>query len=111
MSLKVSNKYKFSDTESIVSKIKSSLVSFFDNYRLGDNVEQSDVVGWLYTDSSVSDAIQYVKLPLDAFYIPENINDEIPESIDGSLQQEFLDIEAIQYPVLNMPKLKINILS
>ncbi|MGL5716703.1 MAG: hypothetical protein ACRCX2_27055, partial [Paraclostridium sp.] len=109
-SVKMTNKYKLADIEYIKSKIKSSVVDFFDNYKMGDNVEQSDLVGWLYADKNVNDAIQYISLPFDVFYIPQNIDEDIPDDGTQVVPDGVLDIDAIQYPILNSQKFKINII-
>lgn len=109
-SVKISNKYKLADADYIRAKIKSSVIAFFDNYMMGDRVDQSDLVGWLYTDKSISDAIDYIALPFDVFYIPNNINEEIPTDGTQLAEDGVLPIDAIQYPVLNAQKFKINII-
>lgn len=113
--VKVVDTYKDVDTVSIQSRIKSSIISYFNSYKLGDSVEQSDVVGWLYTDPSVSEMIQYVALPFDAFYIPKDINESIPFN-DAEREDEIkpedgvLPIKKIEYPVLNANKFSVTVI-
>lgn len=108
--VKTTDKYRNADRELIQNKIKSSIMSYFNKYKLGDQVEESDLVGWMYTDNSINDIINYVALPFDAFYIPENIND--PIATDGTQQPEdgILPIRAIDYPILNINKFKVEII-
>lgn len=108
--VKVSNKYANIDRSIIQNKLKSSIMNYFNRYKLGDQVEESDLVGWLYTDTSVNDIINYVALPFDVFYIPQNASEDIPT--DGTQKPEdgILAIEGIEYPVLNISKFKIDIL-
>lgn len=97
-----------SDMKFIENKVKASVISFFSNYKLGDQIEASDIVGWLYTDQSVQEVIQYVALPFDAFYIPKDIN--IEEPIEGTEKvpaDGVLPIQRIEYPLLNSSKFKI----
>lgn len=113
--IKVVDTYKDVDTIAIESRVKSSIIGYFNAYRLGDSVEQSDVVGWLYTDPSVSDMIQYVALPFDAFYIPKDVNENIPFD-DPDRQDEIkpedgvLPIRKIEYPVLNANKFSVTVI-
>lgn len=113
--VKVVDTYKDVDTIAIESRIKSSIIGYFNTYRLGNSVEQSDVVGWLYTDPSVSEMIQYVALPFDAFYIPKDVNENIPFD-DPDRQDEIkpadgvLPIKKIEYPVLNANKFSVTVI-
>ena len=113
--VKVVDTYKDVDIVSIESRIKSSIISYFNMYKLGNSVEQSDVVGWLYTDPSVNEMIQYVALPFDAFYIPNDINESIPFD-DPERESEIkpedgvLPIKKIEYPVLNASKFSVTII-
>lgn len=96
------------DMKFIENKVKASIISFFGNYKLGDQIQASDIVGWLYTDQSVQEVLQYVALPFDAFYIPKDVN--IEEPIDGTEivpQDGVLPIQRIEYPLLNSSKFKI----
>lgn len=113
--VKVVDTYKDVDTLAIESRIKSSIISYFNSYRLGDSVEQSDIVGWLYTDPSVSEMIQYVALPFDAFYIPEDVTENIPFD-DPEREDEIkpedgvLPIKKIEYPILNANKFSVTVI-
>lgn len=97
--------------EDIQAKIKASVVNFFNNYRMGDQVEESNLVAWLYQDATVKEFIQYIALPFKVFYVPNDIGEEIPD--DGSQHAEngVLPIKAIEYPVLNTPKFEVSVLS
>ena len=107
--------YKDVDTIAIESRIKSSIISYFNTYKLGNSVEESDIVGWLYTDPSVSEMIQYVALPFDAFYVPEDVNEDIPfddpekESVIKP-EDGVLPIRKIEYPVLNANKFSVTVI-
>lgn len=113
--VKVVGTYKDVDTIAIESRIKSSIISYFNTYKLGNSVEESDIVGWLYTDPSVSEMIQYVALPFDAFYVPEDVNEDIPfndpekESVIKP-EDGVLPIKKIEYPVLNANKFSVTVI-
>ena len=113
--VKVVDIYKDVDTISISSRIKSSIISYFNNYKLGSSVEESDIVGWLYTDPSVNEMIQYVALPFDAFYIPKDVSENIPFD-DPEREDEIkpadgvLPIKKIEYPVLNASKFSVTVI-
>lgn len=97
--------------EDIQAKIKASVVNFFNSYRMGDQVEESDLVAWLYQDETVKEFIQYVALPFKVFYIPEEITEEIPDDGSQHAKNGVLPIKAIEYPVLNTPKFDVSILT
>lgn len=103
---KATNPYRNMDASVLETRVKASIVSFFNTYKMGDSVEESDIVGWLYTDASVKDIIQYVELPFKVFYVPESMTSPIPD--DGSQLSDdgVLNIKAIEYPVLNAGKFK-----
>lgn len=108
--VKLTDKYKLSDAESIISRIKSSVSSFFDGYVLGDSIEQSDIVGWLYTDKAVSDIIQYIELPFKVFYVPNDVTEDIPTDGTQVDPDGVLNIEEIQYPIINAAKFVIELI-
>lgn len=97
--------------EDIQAKIKASVVQFFNSYRMGDQVEESDLVAWLYQDENVKEFIQYVALPFKVFYVPEEITEEIPDDGSQHAPNGVLPIKAIEYPVLNTPKFEVSVLS
>lgn len=95
--------------EGMKARMQASVVSFFDAYKLGDQIEESDIVAWMYSDPNIKNQIQYIALPFDVFYIPKNPSDDIPYD-DKSITQPadgVLPIKAIQYPVLNSSKFSI----
>ena len=102
--------YKSTDRSIIETRIKASVISFFDNYKMGDTVEESDLVGWLYTDASVKDMIKYVALPFDVFYVPQNAADDIPTDGSQLSSDGVLSIKSIEYPILNVSKFEVSIL-
>lgn len=113
--VKTVNTYKDVDKIAIESRIKSSIIGYFNTYKLGDSVEESDLVGWLYTDPSVNEMIQYIALPFDAFYIPKNIDEDIP--FDNEFKKDeiappdgVLPIKETEYPVLNASKFSVIII-
>ena len=78
---------------------------------MGDQVEESDLVAWLYQDENVKEFIQYVALPFKVFYVPEEITEEIPDDGSQHAPNGVLPIKAIEYPVLNTPKFEVSVLS
>lgn len=107
LSFKPSGSYSSIDSSVLENRIKTSIVSFFDNHSLGDSVEASDIVGWLYNDDSVKDIIQYIMLPFNVFYIPQDINEAIPTDGTQVCADGILNIKGIEYPILNVSKFKI----
>lgn len=97
--------------EDIKAKIKSSVSTFFNEYSMGDQVEESDLVAWLYQDENIKDFVQYVALPFKVFYVPQNIDEEIP--VDGSehATNGVLPIKEIEYPILNTAKFEVGLLT
>ncbi|MCX8074109.1 MAG: baseplate J/gp47 family protein [Clostridia bacterium] len=104
--VKLTNNRYFDDE--IKSKLQASINSFFNTYSLGSEIRESDIVSWIYNDVVIKDYIQYIALPFDVFYIPSDINEEIPDdpniihSKDG-----VLPIKNIEYPTLNIKKFKV----
>ena len=106
---KLSSSVSMSDN--IKSLIQASIISFFNTYELGSSIEESDIIGWIYNDESIKDSIQYIALPFDVFYIPQNAMEDIPT--DPLLRQAtdgVLPIQAIQYPSLNVAKFNVGLI-
>jgi hypothetical protein len=80
-----------------ISKIRSSLNSFFEGKSLGSSIEESDIVNWLTTDDNIKDFIDYIALPFTAFYIADNASDPLQNIRTGTK----LLISEITYPILN----------
>lgn len=108
--VKLTSRYKLSDADLIKSKIKTSISNFFQNYQMGDSVEESDIVTWLQTDDSTKDIVQYVALPFDVFYIPKDSSEDIPSDGSQHVEDGVLNIKGIEYPFLNIPKFKVDII-
>lgn len=98
------------DVQDIRSRLQTSVSNFFKTYMMGDDVEASDIVNWVYQDDSVNKYIRYIALPFDVFYLPKDPNENIPT--DGSQQAPdgVLPIRSIEYPILNAPKFEISII-
>lgn len=109
-SFKVKQAYRNMDKKLLEARVKDSVNSFFKNYKLGDEVQESDLVGWLYTDKAVNDVIDYVALPFEAFYIPKDINEQIPNDGSQLAENGVLNIEEIQYPILNSSRFACNMI-
>lgn len=58
------------------AQVQSVIESVFAMADIGGRIEQSDIVGALYTDSSTSQFVEYCSLPLYAFYSPNDISGE-----------------------------------
>lgn len=102
---KIYDKYEGIDTSYVESKLKSSIVAYLENKKLGENISQNDLAGYIYTDKSVNSLIQYIILPFDKFEITgkENV-DENGKSVNE------LNIEDIEYPVLDLNNLNLTAL-
>lgn len=59
------------------SQIYAAIETLFSDAGINGRVEQSDIVGKLYTDQTTSNFVEYVRLPLAAFYVPEDTNAEV----------------------------------
>jgi len=103
--------YKSMDRKVLETRIKASIISYFSNYKMGDTVEESDLVGWLYTDVSVKDMINYIPLPFEVFYMPSDIKEEIPTDGSQKAIDGVLPIEKIEYPILNANRFSISIIN
>jgi hypothetical protein len=77
--------------------IQTSLAEFFKQCKLGQQVQESDIVAWLYNDENTSAIIDFVSLPFISFYVAEDPQLPIAERRDNT----YLNMEGIQYPVLN----------
>lgn len=108
--LKATPAYRNFDRRTIETRVKASISAFFNNYKLGDSVEESDLVGWMYTDASISEMIQYIALPFDVFYIPNLPTDDIPSDGSQISPDGVLPIEAIEYPYLNASKFEVTVI-
>lgn len=108
--IKATFSYNAVDIDVVESRIKASIVNYFNTYKLGDSIEESDLVGWLYTDPSTRDMIQYVALPFDVFYIPESADENIPDDGSQVHPDGVLNIESTEYPVLNAGKFRIGVI-
>jgi hypothetical protein len=79
------------------AKIQASIASFFESEKLGGDIEESDIVNWLTTDVNTKSYIEYIALPFDAFYIPEDSSAEITNTRTSTI----LSIDDTAYAVLN----------
>ncbi|MEG0728113.1 MAG: baseplate J/gp47 family protein [Anaerovoracaceae bacterium] len=97
--------------DSTKAKIQASVISFFDAYNLGDQIEQSDIVAWLYNDDNLRGQIKYIALPFDVFYIPTDPTATIPFDRPDIIRPAdgVLPIRAIEYPLLNASKFMVTI--
>ena len=77
--------------------IQTSVSEFFKQCKLGQQVQESDIVGWLYKDPNTNGMIDFVALPFISFYISTNPQDALQPKRDGT----YLNMEGIQYPVIN----------
>lgn len=56
--------------ENQISEITGAISAFFGTLQLGNDVQESDLVGFLYGHTTVAPYIDYVELPLKTFSVP-----------------------------------------
>lgn len=57
----------FNETKKSI--ISASIYEFFGNLNLGSGVQESDIVGWLYKNQSVTRFLDYIDSPFKSFYL------------------------------------------
>ena len=77
IALKIKTRSDSELTSAKKSQIYAAIQTLFDDAGINGRVEQSDIVGKLYTDTNTSTFVEYVRLALEAFYIPDDINKDI----------------------------------
>lgn len=91
-------------TSAMRAQIQGAVAQLFNDVGINGRIEQSDIVGKLYTDSNTSAFVEYVRLALDAFYIPDDINSEIEYVNSGDY------IQASEKSYLYLNKMIIDVL-
>lgn len=86
-------------TSTMRAQIRAAVNQLFSDAGINGRVEQSDIVGQLYTDPTTSGFVEYVRLALDAFYIVDekNINEEVENKNDG----DYIKADEKSYLYLN----------
>ena len=64
-------------TSAMRAQMQAAISQLFSDAGINGRIEQSDIVGKLYSDSTTSTFVEYVRLALDAFYIPSDVNAEV----------------------------------
>lgn len=62
------------------SEIISAVKSFIDAQAIEGSIQQSDLINYLYEDYRTQQYVDYIELPLKAFYVSEAAEDEIDPS-------------------------------
>jgi hypothetical protein len=94
-SIKLKTGFTLDDVK--ISAINNILIDYFNTLGLGSTVEESDIVGALYRDAGIFEYLEYVLLPLESFYVPDDLADPIIAQSDGP----FITTTNLQYPALN----------
>lgn len=84
-------------TSTMRAQIQAVISAMFDELSIGGQIEQSDIVGRLYSDPTTSGFVEYVRLALDAFYVPENPEDAVTQTNAG----DFIKAGVTEYLFLN----------
>lgn len=92
-------------TSTMRAQIQAAVSQLFSDAGINGRIEQSDIVGKLYSDSTTSNFVEYVRLALDAFYVPEDVNAEIVNNNEG----DYIKADETSYLYLN--KMTIDTLS
>lgn len=83
--------------------IRNCISNYLAKVELGKTVEESDIVGELYMDSSVSGFLQYIQLPFTTFYKSESVDANFePGRRDGT----FINLNTIECPLLDFSDIK-----
>jgi hypothetical protein len=93
--IKMKDSYVFDDIKR--SYIDGCLNDFFAQCQLGAEVQESDIIGWIYRDDNVMTFIDYIVLPFTSFYVTDTPSAPIESIRDDT----YLAVNAISYPVLN----------
>ena len=91
-------------TSAMRAQIQAAVSQLFSDAGINGKIEQSDIVGKLYTDPTTSAFVEYVRLALDAFYTPDDVNAEIVNNNEG----DYIQADEKSYLYLN--KLLIDVL-
>lgn len=83
--------------------IRNCISNYIAKVELGKTVEESDIVGELYMDSSVSGFLQYIQLPFTTFYKNESADANFEP---GRRDDTFINLSTIEYPLLNFSDIK-----
>lgn len=97
IALKIKMRNEAELTSARRSQIYAAIQSLFDEAGINGKVEQSDIVGRLYTDPTTSSFVEYIRLALDAFYCPDDINAELVYKNLG----DFIQADSKSYLYLN----------
>lgn len=85
-------------TDSQISDITAAINNFFSTLNLGDDVQESDLVGYLYSNTNVAPYIDYIELPLTTFSIPVDPDASIAADVSHSTS---IDISRNSYAAIN----------
>ena len=79
------------------ARIRAATAGYFGQIKLRSPVHESDLVAHLYADENVVSAVEYVHLPFDSFYLPDDREAELTETRTGTT----IPINEIAKPRLN----------
>ena len=97
VAIKINLKNSAELTSAMRAQIQAAVSQLFSDAGINGRIEQSDIVGKLYTDSTTSGFVEYVRLALDAFYVPDDINAEIEYKNAG----DYIQADEKSYLYLN----------
>ena len=80
------------------SQIYAAIETLFSDAGINGRVEQSDIVGQMYTNQNTASFIEYARLPLAAFYIPSDTEAEVE---NGNVAGDYIKASAYECLYLN----------
>lgn len=91
------------------SVVSNSVYEFFNNLNLGAGVQESDIVGWLYKNPSITKFLDYIESPFKSFYITKDPSEAL---VLGKRDGEVIRYSAVpmslsEYTTLNGENLVI----
>lgn len=83
--------------DSRIDSMKSTIVESFKNRKMGESINEYDIIDCLMKDPDIKEFLEYVALPLDSFYITDNLEAPIEKKRDGTQ----ISIDGTKYFTLN----------
>lgn len=75
LNVKMNQGEVFNETKKSI--LNASIYDFFSNLNLGAGVQESDIIGWLYKNASITRFLDYIDVPFKSFYITQTPSDPI----------------------------------
>lgn len=83
--------------------LRNIMINYISALRMGEGVEESELISAFYKNEAVSAFLEYVSLPLETFYKTSNASAPYTEGVRNAT---YLTINKIEYPVLQASAVK-----